>query len=168
VVLGEESEHGRGARGAPGDVVLFQLRVVAVVADGVEVAVESLFAGGQAERPQNLDQPGQQVAVGLAAHPPGVGAQVGGLGQGRQAKGERQAFVVGERADVVHPGLASALGQRQAAHRLSGAELAGARVVGLADQVRAGPVPRWRGTGAAARRRTAVTYLGPASRAGRP
>ncbi len=135
MVLGEEREHGGGALGAPGDVVLFQLRVVAVVADGVEVAVEPGLAGGQPERAQRLDQPGQELAVGLAAHPPGVGAQVGGLGQGGQAEGERQAGVVSERADMVHPGVAGAFGQQQAAHRLPGAERSGGRVAGLADQV---------------------------------
>jgi len=39
--------------------VLFQDRVLAVVADGVEVAVEPFFAGGQPFPPQRLDQPGQ-------------------------------------------------------------------------------------------------------------
>jgi len=43
--------------------VLFQHRVVAVVADGVEVAVEPGLAGGQPERPQRGDQPGQQFVV---------------------------------------------------------------------------------------------------------
>ena len=59
----------------------------------------------QPERPQRLDQPGQQFLVGLAAHPPGVGAQVGGLGQGGQAEGERQAFVIGQRPGVGSCGL---------------------------------------------------------------
>ena len=74
VILGEEGHQGAGALGAPGDVVLFQDGLVAVVADGVEVAVEPSLAGGQPNRPQRLDQPGQQLLVGLAAHPPGGGA----------------------------------------------------------------------------------------------
>ena len=98
--------------------MLLQDRVVAVVPDGVEVAVEPGLAGGQPQRAQRGDQPGQQFLVGLAADPPGVGAQVGGLGQGGQAEGERQAFVVGERANVVDAGLAGALGQQQRADRL--------------------------------------------------
>ena len=61
MILGEEREHGTGALGAPGDVVLFQDGLVAVVADGVEVAVEPGLPGGKAERPQRLDQPGQQL-----------------------------------------------------------------------------------------------------------
>jgi len=44
---GEEGEQGAGAPGAAGDVVLFQDGLVAVVADGVEVAVEPGLAGGQ-------------------------------------------------------------------------------------------------------------------------
>jgi len=95
--------------------VLLQHRVVAVVADGVEVAVESFLPGGQPQRPQRRDQPGQQILVGLAADPPGVGAQVGGLGQRGEAEGERQACIVGERADVMHAGLTGALGQQQRA-----------------------------------------------------
>jgi hypothetical protein len=69
VVLGEEREHGTGALGAPGDVVLFQHGLVAVVADGVEVAVEPGLPGGQAVRPQRGDQPGHQLLVGLAVDP---------------------------------------------------------------------------------------------------
>jgi hypothetical protein len=78
--------------------MLLQHRIGAVVGDGVEVAVEPGLAGGQPEPAQRGDQAGQELVVGLAADPPGVGAQVGGLGQGGQAQGERQAFVVGERA----------------------------------------------------------------------
>ena len=118
VILGEEGQHGAGALGASGDVVLFQDGLVAVVADGVEVAVEPLLAGGQPEWPQCLDQPGQQLLVGLAAHPPGVGAQVSGLGQGGQAEGERQPFIVGQRPGVRDPRLAGALGQQQRPDRL--------------------------------------------------
>ena len=62
VVLGEEGQHGAGALGAAGHVVLFQHGLVAVVADGVEVAVEPGLAGGQPERAQRGDQPGQQLA----------------------------------------------------------------------------------------------------------
>ena len=120
VVLGEEGQHGAGALGAAGDVVLFQHGLVAVVADGVEVAVEPGLAGGQPERPQRLDQPGQQFLVGLAADPPGVGAQVGGLGQRGQPEGERQPFVVGQRPGVGDAGLAGALGQQQRPDRLPG------------------------------------------------
>jgi len=94
VVLGEERQDGAGALGAAGDVVLFQDGLVAVVADGVEVAVEPGLAGGQAERPQRLDQAGEQFLVGIAADSPGVAAQVGGLGQGGQPEGERQPGVV--------------------------------------------------------------------------
>jgi len=89
-----------------------------VVADGVEIAVEPFLAGGQPQRPQRGDQAGQQFVVGLAADPPGVGAQVGGLGQAGEPEGERQARIVGERADVVDGGLAGAFGQQQAADRL--------------------------------------------------
>ena len=136
VVLGEEGEHGAGALGAAGDVVLFQHGLVAVVADGVEVAVEPGLAGGQPERPQRLDQPGQQLLVGVAADPPGVGAQVGGLGQGGQPEGERQPGVVGQRAGVGDAGLAGALGQQQRADRLPRRQFPGGGVAGLADQVR--------------------------------
>ena len=62
VVAGEEGEHRAGPLGAGGHVVLFQHRVVAVVADGVEVAVEAFLAAGQAEGPQPADQPGEQRA----------------------------------------------------------------------------------------------------------
>jgi hypothetical protein len=115
VVLGEEGEHGAGALGAARHVVLLQDGVGAVVADGVEVAAEPGLAGGQPCLAQRLDQPGQEFLVGVAADPPGVGAQVGGLGQGGEAQGERQALIVGERADVVDAGLAGALGQQQRA-----------------------------------------------------
>jgi hypothetical protein len=90
--------------------VLFQDGLVAVVADGVEVAVEPGLPGGQPERAQRADQAGQQFLVGLAADPPGVAAQVGGLGQTGQAEGERQALVVGQRPSVGDARLASALG----------------------------------------------------------
>jgi hypothetical protein len=79
---GELIEHGVGALGHG---VRLQDGVVAVVADGVEVAVEPGLADGQPELPQAADQAGEQGLVGLAAYPVGVGAQVGGLGQGRQA-----------------------------------------------------------------------------------
>jgi len=96
VVLGEEGQHRAGPLGTPGHVVLFQLGVFAVVADGAEVAVEPVLPGRQPQPPQPADHPGQQPHVGLAAHPPGVAAQVGGLRQGGQAQGERQPGVVGE------------------------------------------------------------------------
>ena len=118
MILGEEGQDGAGALGASGDVVLFQDGLVTVVADSVEVAVEPCFTGGQAERPQRLDQPGQQLLVGLAAHPPGVGAQVSGLGQRGQAEREGQAFVIGQRPGVGDPRLAGALGQQQRADRM--------------------------------------------------
>ena len=128
VVLGEEGEHRAGALGAFGHVVLFQDavagrgRVVAVVADGVEVAVEPGLAGGQPECAQGADQPGEQLLVGFAAHPVGVGAQVGGLGQGGQSEGGGQAEVVDQRAEVVDPGAAGALGQQQRRDRLPSGE----------------------------------------------
>ena len=120
VVLGEEGEHGAGALGAAGDVVRFQDGLVAVVADGVKVAVEPRFTGGQPQRPQRLDQPGQQFLAGLAADAPGVGAQVGGLGQRGQPEREGQPFVIGQRAGVGDAGLAGALGQQQRPDRLPG------------------------------------------------
>jgi hypothetical protein len=43
--------------------VLFEDRVVAVVADGVEVAVESFAAGGQAQFAQALDKAGEQLVA---------------------------------------------------------------------------------------------------------
>ena len=116
--------------------MLFQDGLVAVVADGVEVAVEPGFAGGQPERPQRLDQPGQQLLVGVAADPPGVGAQVGGLGQGGQPEGERQPGVVGQRPGVGDAGLAGAFGQQQGADRLPGGQRPGGGVAGRGDQVR--------------------------------
>ncbi len=73
----------------------FQDRVVAVVADGVEVQVKARAAGGQAERSQVLDEAGEQLLVGLAANPVGVGAQVGGLGKAaRPRKNARPASSV--------------------------------------------------------------------------
>ncbi len=54
VVAGEEGEHRAGALGPGGHVVLFQDRVVAVVADGVEVAVEAFLAAGQAKGAQSM------------------------------------------------------------------------------------------------------------------
>ncbi len=77
VVLGEEGEHRAGALGAAGDVVLFQHRLLAVVADGVEVAVEAFLAGGQAEGAQAPDEAGEQPLAGLAAGPVGVGGLMG-------------------------------------------------------------------------------------------
>ena len=142
VVLGEEGEHRAGALGAFGHVVLFQDAVaravgwvVAVVADGVEVAVEPGLAGGQPECAQGADQPGEQLLVGFAAHPVGVGAQVGGLGQGGQSEGGGQAEVVDQRAEVVHPGAAGALGQQQRRDRLPSGERPGRGVAALADQL---------------------------------
>ena len=85
--------------------MLFQDRVVAVVADSVEVQVEALLAGGQAEGAQPADEAGEQRRAGFAAGPVGVGAQVGGLGQGGQAEEERQPFVVGDLVDVVGTGM---------------------------------------------------------------
>ena len=142
VVLGEEGEHRAGALGAFGYVVLFQDAVaravgwvVAVVADGVEVAVEPGLAGGQPECAQGADQPGEQLLVGFAAHPVGVGAQVGGLGQGGQSEGGGQAEVVDQRAEVVHPGAAGALGQQQRRDRLPSGERPGRGIAALADQL---------------------------------
>jgi len=43
--------------------VLFQDRVVAVVADRVEVKVEAVRAGGQAEGAQAADESGEQVML---------------------------------------------------------------------------------------------------------
>ena len=136
VVLGEEGQHGAGALGAAGHVVLFQHGLVAVVADGVEVAVEPGLASGQPQRPQRRDQPGQQFLVGVAADAPGVGAQVGGLGQGGQPEGERQPGVVGQRPGVGDAGLAGAFGQQQRADRLPRRQIPGGGVSGLADQLR--------------------------------
>ena len=135
MVLGEEGQHGAGALGAAGHVVLFQDGLVAVVADGVEVAVEPGFAGSQPQRAQRLDQAGQQFLVTVAADPPGVGAQVGGLGQAGQAEGECQPGVVGQRPGVGDPGLAGAFGQQQRADRLPGGQRPGSGVAGLGDQV---------------------------------
>jgi len=45
-VLGEEGQHGAGALGAGGHVVLFQGGVGAPVHDGVEVQVEDCLVGG--------------------------------------------------------------------------------------------------------------------------
>lgn len=73
----------------------FQDWVVAVVADGVEVQVEPVLAGGQAEGPQVLDEAGEQLLVGLAADPVGVGGQVGGFGKAaRPRKNARPASSV--------------------------------------------------------------------------
>jgi hypothetical protein len=91
--------------------------VLAVVADGVEVAVEPGLAGGQPESAQGADQPGEQLLVGFAADAVGVGAQVGGLRQGGQPEGGGQAEVVDQRAEVVGPGAAGALGQQQSLSR---------------------------------------------------
>ncbi len=93
--------------------MLFQYGFAAGAADGVEVAVEPVVAGGQAERPQRLHQPGEQLAVGVAADPVGVGAWVGYLRQCGEAEGEGQAGVVGQRPDVVDPRGAGAFGEQQ-------------------------------------------------------
>ena len=96
----------------------FQDWVVAVAADGVEVQVEPVLAGGQAEGPQVLDEAGEQLLVGLAADPVGVGGQVGGLRQGGQAKEEPQTGIVGELVDVVDAGDPGRGGQQQGADRV--------------------------------------------------
>ena len=49
VVLGEEGEYGAGALRAARHVVFLQYGVVAVVADGVEVEIESGCAAGHSE-----------------------------------------------------------------------------------------------------------------------
>jgi len=72
------------------------------------------------------------------ADPPGVGAQVGGLGQGGQPEGERQPGVVGQRPGVGEAGLAGGFGQQQGADRLPGGQRLGGGVAGLGDQVRQG------------------------------
>ena len=139
MVLGEEREDGAGALGAAGHVVLFQHGLVAVVADGVEVAVEPRFTGGQAEQAQRLDQPGQQFLVGVAADPPGVGAQVGGLGQRGQAEGERQPFVIGQCPSSGRCGACGSTWPAAASRstaRLTVPLVAGS--AGLGDQVRQG------------------------------
>ena len=60
-VLGEEGQHGAGALGAGGHVVLFQGGVGAPVHDGVEVQVEDgLVAGGQAGADHRGVQGGQE------------------------------------------------------------------------------------------------------------
>ena len=120
MVAGEEGEHRAGALGPGGHVVLFQDRVVAVVADGVEVAVEAFPAAGQAEGPQAADQAGEQLLAGFAAGAVGVGGQVGGLGQGSEAEEERQAGIVGDAVDVVGAGHPGGRGQQQRAGRLPG------------------------------------------------
>src|SRR5258708_2608327 len=80
---------------------------------GVEVAVESFAAGGQAQFAQAPDKAGEQRAAGFAACPVGVGGQVGGLGQGGQAEEERQAVVVGDPVDVVGAGDSGGGGEQQ-------------------------------------------------------
>ena len=120
VVLGEEGEHGAGAVRAVRHVVFLQHGVVAMVADGVEVEVESLCAAGHSEWAQRLDHAGEQFGVGFSAHPVGVGAGVGGLGQCGQSQTEREAGVVGQRVDVMGAVAACALGQQQGADLLPG------------------------------------------------
>ena len=136
--LGEEREDGAGALGPAGDVVLFQDSLIAVMADGVKVAVEPGLAGGQAGRPHRLDQSCQELLVGVAADPPGVGAQVGGLGQGGQPERECQPGVVGQCPGVGDASLAGALGQQQGAGGVPGGQRLGGGVAGLRDQVRQG------------------------------
>lgn len=83
MVLGEEGEYRPGALGSVGHVVALQRRTnvrVAVVADCVEVAVEPGLAGGQPVAAKRLDEAEEQPLVGFAAHPVGVGVQVGRLG----------------------------------------------------------------------------------------
>ena len=134
VVLGEEGEHGAGALGAARYVVFLQRGVLAVVADGVEVEVEAFCAAGHSEWAQRLDQAGEQVGVGVAAHPVGVGAGVGGLGQRGQPQTEREPGVVGQRVDVMGAVAARALGQQQGADGLPGGDRRGGGVAGLGDQ----------------------------------
>ena len=110
VVVGEEGEHRAGALGSRWHVVLFQDRVVAVVADRVEVKVEAVRAGGQAEGAQAADESGEQGHAGFTV---AVGGQVGGLGQRGEAEEERQPFVVGDLVDVVGTGDAGRRGQQQ-------------------------------------------------------
>ena len=135
VVLGEEGQHRPGALGAARHVVFLQHGVVAVVADGVEVEVESFSAAGHSEWPQCLDKSGEQFGVGFAGHPVGVGADVGGLGQRGQPERVREPGVVGERVDVVGAVAACALRQQQGADRLPGGDGAGGRIASLPDQL---------------------------------
>jgi hypothetical protein len=67
-------------------------------------------------------EPGVDVqgAGGVEEVPPGVGAQVGGLGQRGQAEGERQPVIVGQRPGVGDAGLVGALGQQQRPAALPG------------------------------------------------
>jgi hypothetical protein len=71
VVLGEEGEHRPGPLGALGDVVLLQRHVAAVVPNRVEVDVEPGRPGGHPELAQAAHQGGEQLLVGLPAHPVG-------------------------------------------------------------------------------------------------
>ena len=63
MVLGEERQHRAGALAAARDVVFLKRRVLPVVADRVEVEVEALLAGGQAELAQAAAGRGQQLLV---------------------------------------------------------------------------------------------------------
>ena len=95
-VLGEEGEYRAGPLGAPGDVVLFQDRVVSPVQDGVEVQVEDrLLAGRQALAGHFLVEGGQEPLLVVVGQPVGVVGERGFLRQDRQP-GEQGAGGVGE------------------------------------------------------------------------
>ena len=94
VILGEEGEHGAGALGAAWDVVFLERGVLAVVADGVEVEVESLLARGEAELAEATGDTGEQLFVGGAARAVGVAGQVGGLGERGEPEQKAERVVV--------------------------------------------------------------------------
>ena len=76
VVLGEERQHRAGALRAARHVVLLGRGVGAVVVDRVEVEVESLSSGREAELPEPAGEPGQELLVTRPAHAVGVAGQV--------------------------------------------------------------------------------------------
>ena len=134
-VLGEEGQHGAGALGAGGDVVLFQGGVAAPVHDGVEVQVEDRFAaGGQAAADHLGVEGGQEALLVSVRQPVGVAGQGGFLGEHREP-GEQGGGGVGEQViDVGDPPGAGELERQQGQQPGDGGDDAGAGVAGRRGQ----------------------------------
>ncbi len=134
-VLGEEGQHGPGALGPRGDVVLFQHRIAAPVHDGVEVQVEDrLFRGGQPAADHLLVQGGQEPLLVIMRQPVGVIGEHGFLRQ-RRHPGEQPCGGVGQQViDMGDPPGPGELERQQGQQPVHGGDDPGAWVASCADQ----------------------------------
>ena len=134
MVLGEEGEHRAGALTSGGHVVLLQGDLLAVVADGVEVQVESGLPGIEADLGAAPGQAFEQGHIGAAPDAIGVAGEVGGFGDGHQPEGDTEPGVGSEGEGVGGPAPPAGLEQQQRPERVERAEHSGGRVAGRCDQ----------------------------------